>query len=63
MSRRKLRASAVLHKAHSKSKSLRITVPKPIIDAFELKEGDILEWTVENLRGKKVLIARRMIVG
>jgi len=29
---------------------------------FGLKEGDVLDWAIEEIKGKKVLIARKMVV-
>jgi antitoxin component of MazEF toxin-antitoxin module len=39
---------SVLHPATSKSNSLRTTVPAYIVNQFELKKGDKLNWGIEN---------------
>ena len=35
-----------LTKVSGKSDSLRTTVPKPIVNQFDLEEGDELEWNL-----------------
>jgi hypothetical protein len=39
---------SVLHPATSKSNSLRTTVPAYIVNVFNLKKGDKLNWGIEN---------------
>ncbi len=39
---------SVLHPATSKSNSLRTTVPAYIVNQFNLKKGDKLNWGIEN---------------
>jgi len=39
---------SVLHPATSKSNSLRTTVPAHIVNQFDLKKGDKLNWGIEN---------------
>ena len=39
---------SVLHPATSKSNSLRTTVPAYIVNQFDLKKGDKLNWGIEN---------------
>jgi hypothetical protein len=63
MSKEEMGAKTVVHKAHSKSKSLRATIPAKIIKEFGLKESDVLDWEIATKDGKKVLIVRKMIVG
>ena len=38
---------SILNLATSKRRSLRTTVPAFIIDQFELKEGDKLQWKID----------------
>jgi hypothetical protein len=44
---------SILNLATSKRRSLRTTVPSFIVDQFELKQGDRLQWKIEN--GKLVV--------
>ena len=44
---------SILNLATSKRRSLRTTVPSFIIDQFELKQGDKLQWKIES--GKLVV--------
>jgi hypothetical protein len=44
---------SILNLATSKRRSLRTTVPSFIIDQFELKQGDKLQWKIEG--GKLVV--------
>jgi antitoxin component of MazEF toxin-antitoxin module len=39
---------SVLHPATSRSNSLRTTVPAYIVNQFDLKKGDKLNWNIEN---------------
>lgn len=39
---------SVLHHATSMSNSLRTTVPAYIVNQFDLKKGDKLNWAIEN---------------
>jgi hypothetical protein len=39
---------SVLHPATSKSNSLKTTVPAYIVNQFDLKKGDKLNWGIEN---------------
>lgn len=39
---------SILNPATSKSSSLRTTVPAYIINNFDLKKGDKLNWCIEN---------------
>jgi len=39
---------SVLHPATSKSNSLRTTVPAYIVNQFDLRKGDKLNWSIEN---------------
>ena len=39
---------SVLHPATSKSNSLRTTVPVSIVNQFDLKKGDKLNWGIED---------------
>jgi antitoxin component of MazEF toxin-antitoxin module len=39
---------SILHPATSKSNSLRTTVPAYIVNQFDLKKGDKLNWGIEN---------------
>ena len=42
------------------SKSLRATIPEGIVAYLELKNSDTLEWKMENIRGRRVTIVRKM---
>ncbi len=42
-------------KAHSKSNSLRITIPTSIINQFGFKEGDKLSWRIEAENNKLII--------
>lgn len=48
-----------LTKANDSSYSLRTTVPKGIVNQFELKEGDTISWEIhpnENGTGLKIIV-------
>ena len=48
--------TTALTKAHTKTQSLRTTVPAGIIKQFRLKEGDKLEWKITaEAKGKLVV--------
>jgi antitoxin component of MazEF toxin-antitoxin module len=47
-----------LAKAHSKSESLRITVPQSIVNQWNLKEGDELDWSWQAKNNEMVLVVR-----
>jgi bifunctional DNA-binding transcriptional regulator/antitoxin component of YhaV-PrlF toxin-antitoxin module len=44
--------------ATSKQESLRTTVPRSIVEQFELKSGDSLEWKMEVKDGELIIIVR-----
>jgi bifunctional DNA-binding transcriptional regulator/antitoxin component of YhaV-PrlF toxin-antitoxin module len=43
-------------KASTKSESLRTTVPAGIVQQFNLKEGDTLEWSIEPRKNKLIIV-------
>jgi hypothetical protein len=45
-----------LTKATSKSDSLRTTVPSGIVSHFKLNEKDKLDWNIEVIDGKLVIV-------
>jgi bifunctional DNA-binding transcriptional regulator/antitoxin component of YhaV-PrlF toxin-antitoxin module len=47
-----------LTKASTKSESLRTTVPSGIVNHFELKEQDQLDWNIEVQEGKLIIIVK-----
>ena len=51
---------SILNLATSKRRSLRTTVPAVIIDQFELKEGDKLQWKID---GDKLSIEMKKRIG
>ena len=42
-------------KATTTSKSLRATIPEDIVNNLGVKPGDVLIWTVEERKGKKIV--------
>ena len=42
-------------KATTTSKSLRATIPEDIVNDLGVKAGDVLIWTVEERKGKKIV--------
>ncbi|HDG63811.1 MAG TPA: AbrB family transcriptional regulator [Thermococcus sp.] len=48
--------TTVLARANKTSQSLRTTVPKFIIDNFNLKEGDKLLWRIEARNNKLIVV-------
>jgi hypothetical protein len=48
----------VLNKANF-SGSLRVTVPTRLLDEQDLKEKDAVDWSIEEIRGEKVLVVRK----
>ena len=49
-----------LAKAHSRSDSLRITVPQSIVNQWDLQEGDELDWSWQAKNNEMVLVVRRV---
>jgi hypothetical protein len=49
-----------LTKAHSRSDSLRITVPQSIVNQWDLQEGDELDWSWQAKNNEMVLVVRRV---
>jgi bifunctional DNA-binding transcriptional regulator/antitoxin component of YhaV-PrlF toxin-antitoxin module len=43
-------------RASTKSDSLRTTVPAGIVNQFNLKEGDILDWSIEPRKNKLIIV-------
>lgn len=50
-----------LAKAHSKSVSLRITVPESIVKQWNLREGDELDWSWQARNNEMILEVRKVI--
>jgi len=50
-------------RAATNSESLRATVPKEIVEALKLKEGDLIIWSVDEDRkdGKKVAAVQKWV--
>lgn len=46
--------------ARKHTKSLRATIPEGIVVYLNIKDGDKLEWKMENLRGKRVAVVRKV---
>lgn len=42
------------------SKSIRATIPEGIAVYLELKTGDKLEWKMDNAKGRRVVIVRKV---
>jgi len=42
------------------SKSLRATIPEGIVAYLELENSDRLEWKMENIKGRRVAVVRKM---
>jgi antitoxin component of MazEF toxin-antitoxin module len=49
-----------LAKTHSRSESLRITVPQSMVNQWDLKEGDELDWSWQAKNNEMVLVVRRV---
>lgn len=47
--------------ARPESKSLRATIPEGIVAFLELEKGDKLEWKMEIIDGKRVVIVRKEV--
>jgi len=47
-----------LTKASTKSESLRTTVPAGIVNHFDLKEQDQLDWNIEAKEGKLIILVK-----
>jgi len=47
-------------KATTTSVSLRTTIPEHIVETLGIHVGDVLDWTVEEKKGKKVTVVRRL---
>lgn len=42
------------------SKSLRATIPEGIVAYLELENSDRLEWKMENVKGRRVAIVKKV---
>jgi hypothetical protein len=49
--------------ARPKSKSLRATIPEGIVAFLELKKGDELEWKMEFVEGKRIVVVQKARTG
>ncbi len=47
-------------KAASNTPTLRTSIPSKFAKDLELKEGSVLEWKLEEVNGKKVLIVTKL---
>ena len=56
MSKNQRSDESILSLATSKRRSLRTTVPAFIIDQFELKQGDKLQWKID---GESLVVKRK----
>ena len=50
--------TTTIAKASTKVKSFRTTVPAGIINQFNLKEGDKLDWTLKAENGEIIVIVK-----
>lgn len=51
--------TSTLTKAHTKTQSLRTTVPAGVVKQLNLKEGDMLEWKITaESKGKLIVVVR-----
>lgn len=53
----------IVNKAHSKTGSVRVTIPESIAAKVGIEAGDVLDWSLETVKGKSVIVVRKMIVG
>ena len=51
-------SKSIVSKATTTSRSLRTTIPVKIVDELGIKEGDVLDWEVRKIDGKKAVIVR-----
>ena len=51
-------SKSIVSKATTTSRSLRTTIPVKIVDELGIKEGDVLDWEVRKIDGKKAIIVR-----
>lgn len=42
------------------SKSLRATIPEGIVAYLELENSDRLEWKMENIKGRRVAVVKKV---
>lgn len=49
-------SQTTIARASTKSDSLRTTVPTGIVQQFNLKEGDKLEWNIEPRKNKLIIV-------
>lgn len=50
-------------RAHSKTKSLRITIPESVVNQWRLKEGDEFDWTWQARNNEMILEVRKVSSG
>lgn len=55
-SREKMSFNTTIQKASTKVKSYRTTVPAAIMHQFNLKEGDVLEWTMKSNKSGEMIL-------
>ena len=53
-------SKSVLARANPKTISLRTTVPLAIVEQLDLKEGNVLDWEIQFLEGKKVVVVKKV---
>ena len=51
-------SKSIVSRATTTSRSLRTTIPVKIVDEFGIKEGDVLDWEIRKINGKKTIIVR-----
>jgi hypothetical protein len=53
-------AKSAVAKASSKSTSVRATIPESIVSDLKLQVGDVLDWSVDEIKGKKYAKFRKL---
>jgi len=46
-------------KANTNSKSLRATIPEDVVEELKVKPGDLLIWSTEERKGKRIATVER----
>jgi hypothetical protein len=50
---------SAVSEARPNSRSLRATVPEGVVAYFDLHDGDRLDWRMEVMKGKKVVLVTK----
>ena len=53
-------AKSTVANANTKSSSVRATIPEDIVKDLKIQVGDVLDWSVDEVKGKKYARFRKL---